>query len=668
MSSVHLDDGWWSDLRAGIDDPGDTLPAWVISFAIHMAGLIIFGTIFLAPLPQPEALLITVVEQQPVLLQPDQLQQFRFSDQEHSDIGSIEVAGMELAASAAPEQSQLTELHTEPVTITEIAFLDAPMAFQNASAANLSENVQIKGAAGVGAVGTIGAVDRITKEILLSLEQRPTLVVWLFDRSGSMQSQRKQVRDRFDRIYQELGLSDLVGMQRDDGQEPLLTSIVSFGQEVAFVTEQPTADLTAIREAVDSIEDDPSGVEMVFTAVGMAAQRFQRLRTQSPQRNVMLIVASDEVGDDESQVDAVATLCRRNQMPVYVLGVPAPFGREEIDVLYVDPDPNFSQTPRWIPVRQGPETVAQEVVKLGFSGMTANREALLQLDSGFGPYCLTRLCVETGGIYFAIHPNRNEAGGPAQGRPAVMAARLNYFFDPMVMHAYRPDYVTLQEYHGLLAGNKARLAVVQAAQLAMVEPMSDPLLEFTRGTGDDAEARLKQALDLAQRDASILAPRINRIYETLKQGEKDRARLTDLRWRANFDLAMGRVLAVKVRNDAYNAMLALAKAGVNFKDPKNNTFVLVPADEIHVGSAMDRMAKQAREYLQRVVAEHPGTPWALLAEAELAQPIGWRWDEKFVEPPPRNMQQPNNNGNNRNPPRRPPNAQPPKPVRQDVKL
>ena len=28
----------------------------------------------------------------------------------------------------------------------------------------------------------LGAVDRITHEILLSLDERPTLVVWLFDR------------------------------------------------------------------------------------------------------------------------------------------------------------------------------------------------------------------------------------------------------------------------------------------------------------------------------------------------------------------------------------------------------------------------------------------------------------------------------------------------------
>jgi hypothetical protein len=50
------------------------------------------------------------------------------------------------------------------------------------------------------------------------------------------------------------------------------------------------------------------------------------------------------------------------------------------------------------------------------------------------------------------------------------------------------------------------------------------------------------------------------------------------RWRAGFDLAMGRVLAQKVRTETYNAMLAKAKLGMKFEDEKNNTWVLEPAN------------------------------------------------------------------------------------------
>ena len=42
---------------------------------------------------------------------------------------------------------------------------------------------------------------------------------------------------------------------------------------------------------------------------------------------------------------------------------------------------------------------------------------------------------------------------------------------------------------------------------------------------------------------------------------------------------------------------------------------------------LEKQAEQARVYLQRVVAEHPNTPWAMLAEKELKDPLGWTWEE-----------------------------------------
>jgi hypothetical protein len=36
------------------------------------------------------------------------------------------------------------------------------------------------------------------------------------------------------------------------------------------------------------------------------------------------------------------------------------------------------------------------------------------------------------------------------------------------------------------------------------------------------------------------------------------------------------------------------------------------------------MAIKARDFLNRVVKEHPSTPWAKAAERELASPIGWK--------------------------------------------
>ena len=46
-----------------------------------------------------------------------------------------------------------------------------------------------------------------------------------------------------------------------------------------------------------------------------------------------------------------------------------------------------------------------------------------------------------------------------------------------------------------------------------------------------------------------------------------------------------------------------------------------------VGSQTEKAAAQAEKYLQRVVAEHPGTPWAQIAAVELGRPLGYAWQE-----------------------------------------
>ena len=110
--------------------------------------------------------------------------------------------------------------------------------------------------------------------------------------------------------------------------------------------------------------------------------------------------------------------------------------------------------------------------------------------------------------------------------------------------------------------------------------------------------------------AAKLEPRVNQIVSTLRRGEPDRAQLTKPRWQAGYDLAMGRALAAKVRTEGYNAMLAAAKQGLQFKNPRNDTWVLRPTRDVTVNSALAKDAAAATAYLKRVLDEHPGTPWA----------------------------------------------------------
>jgi hypothetical protein len=114
----------------------------------------------------------------------------------------------------------------------------------------------------------------------------------------------------------------------------------------------------------------------------------------------------------------------------------------------------------------------------------------------------------------------------------------------------------------------------------------------------------------------------------LSQGESDRARLAGPRWQAQYDLALGRVLASKARLDGYNSMIAALKRGKTFQNSDSKEWVLEPADHFETESTIRRMAEKAKTYLERVVQEHPGTPWAEIAQQELKTPLGWAWSER----------------------------------------
>ncbi|NIL97780.1 MAG: VWA domain-containing protein [Planctomycetales bacterium] len=622
---------WWQ-IRTGTEETpfdGD-VPAWVVSLVVHLSLLVIL-TIVLRELPRNEGhveLVSSVVE--PEMEVP---QEFFFSDLEQVEIGANSVAGVDMAEAIAELEAELTEnvMQVEPEEVVETldvtpSELVIDRIFNMNSALESMPNVVVQGAAGVGATGAAGAIDRITQAIIDSLEDRQTLVVWIFDKSVSLSAQREAIVNRLDRIYQELGVIEASGDSRFATHEdkPLLTAVMGFGENVTFELKKPTDQLSAIKEAVAGIQDDDSGKEYVFQAVYDAAVEYQRYAEGSNRRNVMMIVFTDEAGDDGAEmVDRTVARCQRYRMPVYVVGVPAPFGRQQVEIKWVDPDPEFDQSPQWTPVTQGPESLFPERIKISFSGLHPGEEPL---DSGFGPFALTRLAVGTGGMYFSVHPNRQPGRPVRKAETAHLSAYIQYFFDPEKMRRYRPDYVSLKEYERILRKNKAKQALFNAARRSWAAPMETPQLRFPKRS----EADLANALTEAQQQpAKLLAGTLLQMYEDLKQGERDRQQIVRPRWQAGYDLAMGRTLALKVRTDGYNRMLAAAKRGMKFKNQQNDTWVLKPSEKILAGSALEKEGQKAKDYLQRVVKDHPGTPWAMLAARELQDPLGWEWTEDF---------------------------------------
>ncbi len=438
------------------------------------------------------------------------------------------------------------------------------------------------------------ATDHVAAEIYDAVEDRPTLVVWLFDRTASASDQREKVIRRFESIYEKFeGLRAAGHPSFADSKMPRLVSVVGcFGKTVELLTLEPTDSQSTLVQAVSGIRDDGSDEEHPFEAIDVAVKQYEKI-CRSENRLMMLVVVTDEAGDDDAMVDQLVPKLRKEAIPVYVIGVPAPLGLKSAFTGTVKTESNK-------PVRQGPESWESEAIDMG--GWTGPENAL---DSGFGPFALSRLALETNGRY--------------------MPVRMFSTYDPKQMAQLAPDYVSRAAYDQLLSSNAARRALVEAAKLPHIDlTHSFDQLFFKQKD----EAALKRQLDKSQQSSARLEPKVAPFYKALAAGESDRAKLTGARWQVGYDLAMGRAAAMRSRIEGYNAALAQLKAGKSFPDPNHNTWVLRPTNDVKGDSALEKLAGQARKYLNRVVTEHPGTPWAVVANRELGAALGWEWTSR----------------------------------------
>jgi hypothetical protein len=444
--------------------------------------------------------------------------------------------------------------------------------------------------------GVGGAMDRLTWEIAQSLHENKTTVIWLFDQSLSLKERRDAIADRFENVYRQLESMD------EGGKGTLTTVAATYGKGFKLLNENPTPDIQSLIPKVRAIPDDKDGIENVFAAVNQLVGKFRGER-KNKRRSVMIFIITDEKGDDAEQyLEQTIQLCRRAGIKVYTVGNAALFGREKGYVDFKDAEGTFWRDQE---IDAGPETVEPEALAMGFWGGRGNE--LARMSSGYGPYALTRLCKETGGQFLIAQEDRRGAK-----------------FDREVMRNYQPDYRPIPQYAKSLEANKAKAALVTAAKVTKIEEIPLPRLFFPAYN----DAVLRETMTESQKPAADLDYKINKVLETLRQGEKDREKVTEPRWRAAYDLAMGRALAMKARVSGYNQMLADMKVSPKpFQDKDSNVWRIAPSKTNNANQGVKKQEREAATYLKRVIDEHPGTPWQMLAEAELATPMGWEWKE-----------------------------------------
>lgn len=486
----------------------------------------------------------------------------------------------------------------------------------------------IKGDVGRVVDGYGTALSQLTQELVRLMREQKLMVVWLFDESESMRDDQKEIRDKFHKVYEELGLVAKSDSKLRLTDEVLLTSIWGFGDNFTEQTKQPTAKIAEIREAIDKIGVDGSGTENMCKAISSAISKYGPI-AQRQRRRLALVVVSDESGDDGEMVEDAIERARKVKSPIYILGRYSAFGYPYARMTWTDPKYKLTF---WLTINRGPETPFPELLQ------TDGLHNRWDYDSsGFGPYEQVRIARETGGIFFLLPGNEDNISGSR----SVEDRR----FDLLDMKEYLPDLQARVSYDRERSLSKFRSTQWQVVNL--LNPYKDKELEIQEihysAVPDVFDQQGARAFQQSIRSLQLF----NEALRALDHVKKERAKEQSQRWRANYDLIHAQCKAYRVR--LFQLLLALDQHKKLRPEPKvvngvkNNHWnavrqkIMLPPDPEQVKitkvdlDELNQQMEEATKEFQAVIENHPKTPWARRAQHEMDIGFGIMFVDYFYD-------------------------------------
>ncbi|HQZ63530.1 MAG TPA: vWA domain-containing protein [Planctomycetaceae bacterium] len=551
------------------------------------------------------------------------------------------VVGAAAQPAAAPVNVQkaavMKEVNIRPV-MTDVALPSDEMIGQE-----MGEG-EIIGEVGAMVEGYGAAMGIITQEIIRMMRQQRVTVVWLFDESGSLEDDRKEIRENYMRVLDELKIASSNDEELKKGSEQLLTVVASYGQGIHEHTARPTADLELIKAAIDKVPVDTTGEENMCQSIATVINKYKQTAIRG-KRKLAVIIVSDESGDDGGFVENAITESRAAKAPLYFLGRESMFGFPYARQRWVD-KPTGEEF--WIRIRRGPETPYPECLQ--WNGLQSRWDAQ---SAGFGPYEQVRMARESGGIFFVLPGEETTLVG--QG------ANDRRKYDFLSMREYQPNLVSRPEYE--LERNNSTFRQAIWTVISNLNPNADKLLfaqhdpnlniqnehfpldlEGFRATAATQSGKAARGMQLIEQAIAIL-----------EKVKPLRAQEATQRWRAGYDLALAQLYIFRLR--LYQYLLTMDQHVNNMPKPENpksnewnvwwNKKTIIPDEAQYSRLKQGFGLKVSRdEYLEMVkteetnsiarmnsvITDHPGTPWARRAQTELDMGFGFVVSDRLWDP------------------------------------
>jgi hypothetical protein len=551
------------------------------------------------------------------------------------------VVGAAAQPAAAPVDVQkaavMREVNIRPV-VTDVALPSDEMIGQE-----LGEG-DIVGEVGSMVEGYGTAMGVITQELIRMMRQQKVTVVWLFDESGSLTDDRKEIRENYLRVLDELNVASTKDAELRKGSEQLLTVVASYGQGIHEHTPRPTADLEMIKAAIDKVPVDESGQENMCQSITAVISKYKQTAIRG-KRKLAVIVVSDESGDDGDFVENAISESQAAKAPIYFLGRESMFGYPYAHQRWVD-EPTKEEF--WIRIRRGPETPFPECLQ--WNGIHSRWDTQ---SAGFGPYEQVRMARESGGIFFVLPGEESTLIGEG--------ANDRRKYDFLSMKEYQPNLVSRPEYVRDRSSSEFRETIWRV--ISTLNPNGDKLLFQAH----DPELNIQNEhfpleVDGFRAMAATQIVKAARAMQLIEQAitllEKIRplrAAEANQRWRAGYDLSLAQLYIFRLR--LYQYLLAMDKHASQMPQPKDpesnewnlwwNTATIMPDEaqfsrlKAGFGLKLSRdeyleMVKSEEassiERMRVVTVDHPGTPWARRAQTELNMGFGFVVGDRVWDP------------------------------------
>ena len=241
---------------------------------------------------------------------------------------------------------------------------------------------------------------------------------------------------------------------------------------------------------------------------------------------------------------------------------------------------------------QPAEPPAAKVVLRPLAGGFADRELIAGILNDVGP----------------VPPLRKSQQGLQPLTPETLS-----FLSAKALDAYRDDGKS----------TAFREAIRKTVKLLQDEQIAGSFMDEFRGKGTDAA--IKERILAQQRKPAIIQSDLEDSLAQLKKAGEERE--PSRRWQANYDYVLALLEARIAYVYEYNYMLGqIRKDALPPRDPaKHSGWRLASQEKLQSGAEAKKMAAASRKLLDKIIKEHPGTPYEVLAKHEKMNPLGLEW-------------------------------------------